>query len=261
MKKAVFFDIDGTLWDDKMQIPESTISAIRALRANGNYAFICTGRSRSNVADERLLGIGFDGVVAGCGTYFDLNDQVVYQELLTQEQLQKALKVLDRYKTHVVFEGPIYTYIDADAFPEDPYVIYLKKTLGDKVKEISRHPDAEHEVNKMSIGYDEKYGATIVEQLKDDFDAIVHHEGIAELVPIGFSKATGIQKVCEHLGIERKDTYAIGDSANDLEMLKYAGHGIAMGNGTKEAKEAADYVTTELWQDGIRNGLEYYGLI
>ena len=82
MKKAVFFDIDGTLWDDKMQIPESTISAIRALRANGNYAFICTGRSRSNVADERLLGIGFDGVVAGCGTYLEDSEGDICESII-----------------------------------------------------------------------------------------------------------------------------------------------------------------------------------
>ena len=48
---------------------------------------------------------------------------------------------------------------------------------------------------------------------------------------------------------------------NDLDMLRYVAHGVAMGNGTKEAKEAADYVTTELKDDGIYQGLLYYGLI
>jgi hydroxymethylpyrimidine pyrophosphatase-like HAD family hydrolase len=67
MKKAVFFDIDGTLWNYKMQIPQSTVSAIRKLRENGHYAFICSGRSRSNIQSPDLLGIGFDGVVASCG--------------------------------------------------------------------------------------------------------------------------------------------------------------------------------------------------
>lgn len=66
MKKAVFFDIDGTLWNYQMQIPESTVLAIRKLRENGHYAFICSGRSRSNIQSPKLLGIGFDGVVASC---------------------------------------------------------------------------------------------------------------------------------------------------------------------------------------------------
>ena len=49
MKKAVFFDIDGTLWDFKMNIPESTKKALKELRKNGYYAFLCSGRSRSNI--------------------------------------------------------------------------------------------------------------------------------------------------------------------------------------------------------------------
>ena len=71
MKKAVFFDIDGTLWNEHMQVPESTTKAIRELRNAGNYAFLCSGRSRSNIRSEKILGIGFDGIVAACGTHIE----------------------------------------------------------------------------------------------------------------------------------------------------------------------------------------------
>lgn len=64
MNKAVFFDIDGTLWDEHMQIPDSTRTAIRALRETGNYAFLCSGRSRANIRSEKLLELGFDGIIA-----------------------------------------------------------------------------------------------------------------------------------------------------------------------------------------------------
>lgn len=77
----------------------------------------------------------------------------------------------------------------------------------------------------------------------------------------GYSKATGIAQMCRLAGVRREDTYAFGDSANDLEMLSFVAHGIAMGNGTKEAKEAAEYVTTDIEEDGIYNGLLHYGLI
>ena len=77
MKKAVFFDIDGTLWNEHMQVPESTTKAIRELRNAGNYAFLCSGRSRSNIRSEKILGIGFDGIVAACGTHIEYEGKKV----------------------------------------------------------------------------------------------------------------------------------------------------------------------------------------
>ena len=61
MKKAVFFDIDGTLWDNKQQIPDSTRKALLQLKKNGHYLFICSGRTRVFIPDEALLPLGFDG--------------------------------------------------------------------------------------------------------------------------------------------------------------------------------------------------------
>ena len=64
-----------------------------------------------------------------------------------------------------------------------------------------------------------------------------------------------------HMGIAREDTYAIGDSVNDLDMLAFVGHGIAMGNATQVAKDAAEYITTSLHEEGIYTALKHYGLI
>ena len=67
--------------------------------------------------------------------------------------------------------------------------------------------------------------------------------------------------MCEALGIDRADTFAVGDSVNDLAMLEYAGVGIAMGNGSTEAKAAADYVTADLQDDGIYRAMLHFKLI
>ena len=63
------------------------------------------------------------------------------------------------------------------------------------------------------------------------------------------------------LGIDINDTYAFGDSNNDISMLKTAGHAIVMGNGTEEAKKEADYITTTVMEDGIWNACRYFNLI
>ena len=101
----------------------------------------------------------------------------------------------------------------------------------------------------------------MIELLKDDYDFMVHGDVAMEVVPKGYSKASGIAFVCEKLGIDVKDTYAFGDSANDVDMLEFAGVGVAMGDGTDVAKEHADYVTRGLHEDGIYHALKHFTLI
>ena len=79
MSKLVFFDIDGTIWDWDTNIPESTITAIRALRANGHKAFICSGRSRGNICAPKLFDVGFDGVIAACGNHVEMDGKILYE--------------------------------------------------------------------------------------------------------------------------------------------------------------------------------------
>lgn len=124
MKKAVFFDIDGTLWNKQMQIQESTTEAVQKLRKNGHYAFICSGRSRSNIKSPKLLDIGFDGVIASCGAHIDFHKEIEYQVLLSEAQVTHALDVLKKYHMPVVLEGPEYVYVNENDFLDDPYVIY-----------------------------------------------------------------------------------------------------------------------------------------
>ena len=90
---------------------------------------------------------------------------------------------------------------------------------------------------------------------------MIHGDIVIEMVPKGYSKATGIIYLCDKLGINIEDTFAFGDSANDIEMLKCVGCGIAMGNGTDDAKNVADYVTDSLHDDGIYNACKHFGLI
>ena len=101
----------------------------------------------------------------------------------------------------------------------------------------------------------------VEEALSDTFVLLNHGDGIIEAVQIGTSKASGIAWLCEHLGVAIEDTYALGDSINDLEMLEFVGHSIAMGNASPRAKEAAEYVTSHIHEDGVYKALEHYGLI
>ena len=70
-----------------------------------------------------------------------------------------------------------------------------------------------------------------------------------------------MELILRHLGVDAKDTLAIGDSTNDLPMFRLAGHTVCMGGGMDEVKRLCEYVTDPVMEDGIEKALEHYGLI
>ncbi|MBO6136978.1 MAG: Cof-type HAD-IIB family hydrolase [Lachnospiraceae bacterium] len=259
-KKAVFFDIDGTIWDYTNYIPKSTVEAIRALRSKGNSAFICSGRCRSYIHSPSLFEIGFDGVVSGCGTMIEYGSEVVFYHELDRELVAHALKTVRSFGMKPLLEGRDSLYMDYEEFKDDPYGQKLIEEMGSRIKSI-KDSEGKWECSKLSCdapkgGIDECY-----ESLKDEFDFIVHTSNVVEMVPKGFSKATGMRKVAELLGCGMENTLAFGDGENDIEMLQTAGVGIAMGNGNEHVKSIADHVTASLYEDGLYKACEHFGLI
>ena len=258
--KHVFFDIDGTLWDYESVIPETTLSAIKMLQKNGHKAYISTGRTRGYITKPNLLGIGFDGILSGCGTRIELRDNVVYEYIIPDEQAVEAVNTVREYGFRAILEGPEYLYMDYDEFKDDPYGRKVMADLGDNMKPLTAN-FGKWRISKFSCDMSGCDKAPCYEILRNGFDIIEHNDVIAEMVPKGFNKGTGIKKLCDIEGINIEDTIAIGDGANDLDMFEAAGFSVAMGSGAKVAKDKADYVTTGLKEDGIFNALRYLGLI
>ena len=84
---------------------------------------------------------------------------------------------------------------------------------------------------------------------------------IIDIISKKGGKETGIKAYLEHEGLKRSESMAFGDGKNDVSMIQYAGIGVAMGNGVDNLKREADYVTTEVGNDGIKNALEHFGII
>ena len=258
--KAAFFDIDGTLWDSCNEIPESTVEAIRKLRENGNLAFLCSGRTRAYIQNPSLLEIGFDGIVSGCGTMIEYQDRVVFYHQMEKELAVKTVETVRRYGFRPILEGRTYIYMDQKDFQNDYYGKKLNAELGERLIGITEHW-GEWEISKLSCATDSPDREACFQALNLDFDFMIHNPFVAEMVPKGFHKGTGIQKTCEMLGISLEDTFAFGDSVNDLGMFEAAKTAVAMGDGTQAAKDAADYVTTPLKENGIWNACRHFGLI
>lgn len=267
-KKIIFFDIDGTIWDYKNDIPASTVKAFELLKNNGHYTLLCTGRTKSTIRARQIKNLGYDGLVAGLGTYIEWQGQILVNDLLDYETIKTFVPAMKQKGIGAFLEGVDKLYIDWDYYAGAPYAEGFRKELGADCLDICE-ADENSRINKFSIEYIDIPHDEIIDFFGNAFDVTIHDfknpDGsplnVAEIVTKGYSKATGMDYICEFLGMDIEDTYAFGDSANDIDMLRHAGCGIAMGNASTRTKTIADYVTTPLGDDGIWNALKHYGLI
>jgi hypothetical protein len=263
MSSLLFFDIDGTLitLDDAHKMPESAKRALHKARENGHKIIINTGRVKSAI-DRHLLEFGFDGLVCGCGTYIEYQGQQILHHSLTKEQCRQYADTLHKLGYQTMFEGKDRMFIDGEHGPGSfmEYIYsYFSKNCDAPIGEYT-HPELFYDkftTNQMEDS-DEK---GFYDTFGDTFTLISHSESVIEAVPKGFSKATGIQFLVDYLQGDLANCYAFGDSVNDMEMLQYVPHSIAMGNAFPQVKEVVEYCTTDIMENGIENGLAHYGLI
>ncbi len=256
-KKVLFFDIDGTLWLHGSVIPESTFEAIKRLREAGHVLFINSGRTMGFIRDERLLGLGFDGIASGCGTMIEYRGKVVYYHRIAPDLARRTVDTLLSFDFVPILEGRDYLYFDSCEGGE--YLERIRSQIPDGCLSLKEnYPDWEFSKFSGAIRRD---GEELLERLKPDFDPIKHSPVIYEFVPVGHGKGKAISDVLAILGRDKKDAVAFGDSANDIDMFLASGTAVVMGNGSDEAKAHADLVTNPIDEDGLYNACVRLGLI
>ena len=258
----LFFDVDGTLWDYKNYIPKSAIEGIKKAQQNGHKCFINTGRARAFVTHEDLLGIGFDGIVSACGCMIEYDGRTIFNRLISPEDCLRTVETTRKYGFKPILEGPTHLYMEREEYIGDMFGEKVMDEMGDMLRGIDECW-GKWEINKLSVtcNPDPEITQQCYEELSDIYNYLIHTPTICEMVPRGFSKGTGIRKVCELLGTDPGDTMAFGDSVNDREMLEDAGIAIVMGRAPEHVKAMADHVTDNLEDDGIWNALKKYDLI
>lgn len=278
MAKVIFMDIDGTLVNDNGVIPDSARLAVKKVRENGHLVFICSGRSKAELFDD-ILEVGFDGIIGAAGGYIEVNQEVIFHENVKAEDVRQLVTFFDEHGVDFYLES------NGGLFASKNCKQHLRSIIADYVKE---NPEAKEEVekglqpfhdtliddedlirediNKISFLASDLPFERIEQEFASTFTVIrstvpLFGENSGELSIPGIHKATAIAKLLEHLNIDKKDTFAYGDGMNDLEMIEYVQHGIAMGNAKKALKQAADDVTDTHDGAGIWNSFLKYGLI
>lgn len=265
--KLLFFDIDGTLLDEKTRtIPESAKLALKMAKENGHYIFINTGRPISLV-NSPIRELDFDGYLCGCGTYILFRDDVLFHNILSKDVQQSIIDLFLKYNLQGALEGTNDVFFPhTEEEQTHPKVSGFIKNYEQNNHYVKYFDDANVDFDKFVIftGYDfpkTKEYERLIHEISKNFDVIDREEDLMEFIPLGFSKATCIDFMCKHLNASLDDCYVFGDSTNDTAMLTHVSHSIGMGNSMEEILDLVSYVTTPTYEDGIYLAMKHFHLI
>ncbi|MCI8874190.1 MAG: HAD family hydrolase [Lachnospiraceae bacterium] len=274
-QKLIFLDIDGTLTEPGKNVPPpSAVEAVRRAREKGHKVVLCSGRNYGMLFP--VLEFGFDGLVASAGGYIEYGGQVVYDCPMTSEQQKKVLDVFKESGIYRTIGGRNCSYTD-EGFKEFLAANAQSRANSELLRwriqiesELGIHPMSEYDGEPiygmafMSRGKERLEKP--MQELQDEFDFCIQDQdacGIVngELASKAFNKGKAVERLCGFLGVSRKDTIAVGDSMNDLEMLQAVETAVCMANGSPALQKLAHMVCPPVTEDGLYHAFEKLQLI
>lgn len=270
--KMVGLDLDGTLLREDKSISERSREAIREAIRRGVVVLVSTGRPLTGIPKELKNFPGMRYILASNGARIvdQQENRMLYESLVKMETASKVLDVFDRYDAlqEVFFDGIGYVneemYSRIGEYLPNPnmagYVMSTRKPVAgirNKMREMNRPLD---KVQGTFKSLEEKRRALEDLSAVEDIEVTGALSNNIEVNNGGVNKGAGLLKLGEILGIKREEIMACGDGMNDLKMLKEVGFAVAMANGTKEIREAADYVTAANNEDGVARAIEKFVL-
>lgn len=256
MIKAAFFDVDGTLLSYKTrQVRPSAKEAIAALQQQGIACIVATGRHISQLERLPVSDIPFDA-------FLTLNGQLMLDDRKNVRMgvplTGKAKKFLvEQFNDHaypalIVEEKQMYLNYVTD------HVLKVNEMISESIPLLSDYRGGDIYQICTYLTPEEEH---LLDPIAQECVLTRWHYGGMDIIAKGGGKMPGIRRYLEESGIRREEIIAFGDAENDLEMIRFAGIGVAMGNATESVKAAADFVTADIDDDGIAKALRHYNLI
>ncbi|MBR3018536.1 MAG: HAD family phosphatase [Clostridia bacterium] len=265
--RLIATDLDGTLLNSRRQIPDRNLLAIRAAQEKGITVAISTGRFPENVyvlLEDYALRcpiIGANGA--------DIIDENLNRLSETCIAAESALRVLEQL-----------IRLGSD------YFMFASQAICTSLETRKHHSELSYGNRIRVLGFTYYHGPKEAAALADQGithkffvcdnvplplvrEALRGIPGISmtqssanniEIMPLGIDKGIGIRRLADLLGIAMSQVMALGDEENDIPMLRAAGYGVAMGNGSEEAKAAARFITDTNDNCGFAKAIEQYAL-
>lgn len=251
---VVFFDLDNTLLDEQSQITTEVATAMQQLKQNQFLPVINTGRAPREILDIRQA-TGIDTFISLNGSYLEHDHQALYKSQIDTQLITAVVELANQLNDGVSF----YTTSEIRTLKSDANVNDAYNLIHTPIPEVDPNFYQDREILMLLLlnkDHDQAYF--------DKFPQFTYYRNSPysiDTVLSGNSKMNGIKQLLRQLDLTNVPTYGFGDGPNDLSMLEFVDHPVAMGNGIPEAKAAAEFVTTANTDHGIVNGLKHFNLI
>ena len=243
--KMIVSDLDGTLLRTDKTVSAATRAALARCREKGIKVAYATARGRS--AEVVTAGVPFDGRAVMNGAIAYAGEAAIYNRLIPYAVARPLLMACDaqEIKTASELAGMQYTnFVTTDLWPELDYF---------EVVDFSRHSlDAEKLYAVIEAPGHADY---ISQHLPDELYMTLSNDGLAMIMHREASKSKAIAALARTWGIEGGEIVCFGDDLNDIDMLRYAGTGVAMANAHNTVKAAANNLTSSNDEDGVADWL------
>lgn len=253
-KKMVCLDVDGTLVDHDGHMSDAVKQAGRAVVAAGHTVVVATGRSLpATLPVVETLGIEHGYAVCsnggvtvridtGLSDNYEVIDQQIFDPSSALEQLSERLP-----NAKFAVETSAGEFLSTERFEDMSFGLAAQ---GVSFKELKRSQAVRLVVNSFDSTAEEFQEA--VESIGlQGVSYAVGWSAWLDIAAAGTTKASSLEALRKKVGAERKDTVSVGDGRNDIEMLAWAGRGVAMGQAVEEVVAAADETTGSVYDDGL----------
>lgn len=258
-KYALFFDIDGTLVSFKThEIPASTILALTQAKANGHKVFIATGRPPVIITNLGAIEHLIDGYVTSNGALCFVDNKIVSCHAILPEEVHFVVEDSKKEKYGLILVG------ERDIAVFDPIGNVdqiFRQQLAVKFKQVKSVDEVlQQRILQMTPFFTEDYETKLMKYIPHSISGR-WHPAFTDITAKEADKGKGLLTIADYEGLNPAFTMAFGDGGNDASMIRTAGIGVAMGNALDSLKSEADYVTTSIDEEGIRNALIHFELI
>lgn len=258
--KALFFDIDGTLVSFKThRIPQGTVDALVQAKERGVKLYISTGRPPMIVTNLSQIESLIDGYITTNGAHCFVGGKDVCVHAISPEDVERVIEdaTCCDYSVLVVGERRMAIHRLKPIVTD----IFVKGLGVDGLDFSTSLADLRDErILQLTPFCSEAQEARLLPTLGNCTSGR-WHPAFTDITSGNADKGKGLRAMARFLGLDISQTMAFGDGGNDISIIREAGIGVAMGNAGDEVKAVADYVTSSVDENGIRNALLHYGVI